>query len=327
MINRQICEEFQQRDKMSDKNPVRSAVSKMLLVTILIFIFVVIIMDSAVAQSQVRSDMIEVTAAVPKNFPPYYFVDESGRPKGFAIDIMDRIAEMVGMRVTYLVEDSWTDAVEAVKSGRADMIPNIGITANRKAYFDYTAAVETFAISIFVRKDTNYIKGVDDLAGHKVAAIKYNIAVTLLQDHEGVDLKVFNDPREAVFELLSGHVDAVLYPAPVFMKIVRDAKVDHSIKIVGKPLKEIKRAIAVSKGNVNLLNRLNGAVNRFVGTNDYQHIYLKWFGKPQPFWTISRVVLTMSGLFLILFTAMALWRYNSIIKLNTTTPVVVVYVG
>lgn len=36
MINRPICEEFQQRDKMSDKNPVRSAVSRMFLVTIFI---------------------------------------------------------------------------------------------------------------------------------------------------------------------------------------------------------------------------------------------------------------------------------------------------
>jgi PAS domain S-box-containing protein len=126
---------------------------------------------------------------------------------------------------------------------------------------------------------------------------------------------VFDDPREALFELLSGRMDAMVYPSPVFIKIAREAKVEDRFKIVGKPLKEIKRAIGVQKGH-ELLGRIDRAVNNFVKTTDYQRIYVKWFGKPQPFWTISKVIMLMSGLLLTLIVAMSVWRYFSIVKIN-----------
>jgi len=284
-----------------------------------LFLVVIIpfsIFTSAVAQDDVHSRLLDVTAAVPRDFPPQYFLDESGRPVGFAIDVMEQIATIAGLRVSYLIEDSWTKVAEAVKSGRADLIPNLGITALRKAWVDYTAPVETFPVSIFVRKQTYNIKGVEDLSGRKVAAVKFNVGVALLQSCEGIDLEVFNDVMNALFGLLSSHVDALVYPTPVLKKIAREARVDHRIKIVGEPLKEIKRAVAVRKGDAKLLERLNRAINRFVSTEDYQRIYAKWYGKPRPFWTASRVALVMSGLFLTAFAAMVAWKYYTTIKLN-----------
>jgi two-component system cell cycle sensor histidine kinase/response regulator CckA len=272
---------------------------------------------SAAAQDKVRSDLINVTAAVPREFPPYYEVNEKGKPVGFAIDVMERLAVLAGLRVTYLVQDSWTDVAEAVKGGRADLIPNIGISAEREAWLDYTAPVETFPVSIFVRSTTYDIQGADGLTGRRVAAVKFNVGASLLKNRKGVvDLMVFDNAMEATWELLAAHVDALVYPAPVLMKMVREAEVDDRIKIVGTPLVEIKRAVGVREGNLVLLERLNQAVNRFVGTAEYRQIYTKWFGRPQPFWTVRRVALAMSGLLLVAFAAMAAWRYRSMVELN-----------
>ncbi len=43
---------------------------------------------------------------------------------------------------------------------------------------------------------------------------------------------------------------------------------------------------------------------------------MKWFGKPLPFWTVSRIILFMSVLIVIIFFAMIGWRYQSVVKLN-----------
>ncbi len=274
------------------------------------------IFSSQTAQAEAGLALINVTAAVPKEFPPYYMVSESGKPTGFAIDEMDQLAALARLKVTYLTENSWADAVEAVKTGRADLIPNVGISAERRAWLDFTAPVETFPISIFVRKHTYDIGGADDLTGHRVAAVKTNIGVNLLKDRKDLDLIVVDDARKAVLELLSGHVDALVYPAPVAMKIVRDAGIEERIKIVGKPLAEIKCAVGVRKGNPALLKRLNQAVKRFGGTAEYQQIYVKWFGRPKPFWTVRRVLLAMGILLLAGLAAMAAWRYRSTIRLN-----------
>jgi PAS domain S-box-containing protein len=318
MVKNLLNKEPEQRAKVSGKKPLKDkrTIHWLWGSVFCIFIAIINIFNPALAQAKVQPDAREVTAAVPKDFPPYYVVDESGIPRGFAVDVMDRVAALEGLSVTYLINDSWTEVAESVKSGRADLIPNIGITASRNAWLDYSASIETFPVSIFVRKQTHDIKGVEDLSGRKVAAVKFNVGVSLLQERESIKLKILHNAADALFELLAGHVDALVYPEPVLMKMALESGVDHRLKIVGKPLIEIKRAIAVRKGNIGLLKKLNQAVNHFVGTTDYQEIYVKWFGKPQPFWTASRVFWTMGGIIISIIIAMVIWRYNSISKVN-----------
>ncbi len=203
-----------------------------------------------------------------------------------------------------------------MQSGRADLIPNLGIIEQRKAFCTFTALVETFPVSIFVRKHSKDIEGLADLMGRQVAVVRLNVAVYLLQEREGIGLQIFDDVSQALFALLSGQVDALVYPEPVLLKMARDSGITDRIKIVGEPLIEIKRAIAVGKGNPELLARLDRAVGRFVGSSEYKQIYIKWYGKPQPFLTVSRVFLVMSGLLLLIFAAMGLWRYRSVVSLN-----------
>jgi PAS domain S-box-containing protein len=285
-----------------------------------LFFFIIILLatllGAELAHDSVQPKLLDVTAAIPKNFPPHYAVDKDGKLIGFAIDVMDWVSAAAGLKVTYLIMDSWTDVEGAVRSGRADLIPNIGITAPRMAWLDYTSPVETFSVSVFVRTHTDDIKGADDLTGHTVAVVKFNVGVDLLKDRKDIDLKIFPDASDAAFNLLAGHVDALVYPVPVLLKMVQEAGVDHRIKTVGEPLLEIKRAVGVRKGKKELLQKLDQAVNRFVSTPEYQRIYVKWFGKPRPFWTISKVLCVMSGAVLSIFILMALWRYHSVSRLN-----------
>jgi len=79
-----------------------------------------------------------VRAAVPRSFPPDYLVNDRGEPTGFAIDTMNEIARLAGLRVAYQVYANWEAANEAVLRGRADLIPNQGITAQRRQMYDFT---------------------------------------------------------------------------------------------------------------------------------------------------------------------------------------------
>jgi PAS domain S-box-containing protein len=283
-------------------------------------IFVLILLANAfgstLALDNPRPDVLEVSAAVPREFPPYFGLDDRGRPKGFAIDIMEHIAVMTGLRISYVVEDSWSGVENAIKSGRAAIIPNIGINEARKEWLEFTSPVETFPVSIFIRQHTNDVRELNDLAGRKVAAVMFNAAVDLLKQHQQIELKIFNDPREALHELLAGHVDAVAYPRPVFLKLAREAGLEHRLKVVGKPLIEIKRAIGVAKGHKELLRRVDQAVHDLVGSRDYEKVLSKWFGEPAPFWSAPRVLSVAVGSSLLLFVLMAGWRYFSLIQLN-----------
>ncbi len=273
---------------------------------------------AAMAQDQAATapELREIIAAVPRSWPPQYGVDEDGNPIGFAIDVMEEIAALAGLRVIYHIKDSFLEATKAVRDGRADIIPNMGIIPEREVTFAFTAPVETFRISIFVRGDTLDIKGMPDLTGRRVAVVKGNVGYLRLKHRKDMDLAVFEDVRTALFELVAGQVDALVYPQPVIMGLAEQIGVEDRIRVAGEPLFEVKRGISVHKDNTELLAVLDKAVERFVGTPAYERIYVKWFGRPMPFWTVSRVMWTMGGLVIVVMVAAAGWRYQSVVKLN-----------
>jgi PAS domain S-box-containing protein len=98
--------------------------------------------------------------------------------------------------------------------------------------------------------------------------------------------------------------------------VAREARVDGRIKVVGRPLAEIKRGMAVRKGNKELLARLDQAVRAFVASPDYREVYAKWYGRPAPLWTVVRVTWAMAALLVLSLGVMAVWRHLSILKLN-----------
>ena len=259
---------------------------------------------------------LSVTVVVPRNFPPQYSIDENGKPSGFAIDIMEQIATLAKLQITYVVVDSWTEVFEKIKKKEADLVPNMGITEGRRSFSDFTNPVETFQISVFVRKTTFKTQSSDDLEGKTIAVVSSNIANKILQKRKGIRLKVFEKIEEAMFSFLAGQTDALAYPKPVFLKLAQDANIDHQIKTIDPPLKEINRAIAIRKGYPELLKRINAVVPQFVKSEPYRQIYIEWYGKPDPFWTTIRVIWILGVGFPALIIIMLFLRNHSIAGFN-----------
>jgi PAS domain S-box-containing protein len=259
----------------------------------------------------------EILAGVHRNFPPQYSIDETtGNPTGFAIDIMNEIARRAGLKIRYVVFDEWPQILLALKAGRIDIIPNLGIIEERTANCDFTDPVEAFDIKIFVRETTTDIHGINDLQGRKVAVVRDNKGLFIIQEYGRAKPSIFNSPDEALLSLLSGNTDAWVYPEPVVFLIARKSKLAEHIKAVGKPLLEVKRAFAVRKGNTDLLNKLDTAVKELIPTQEYKKIYAKWYGAPASYWDVRRVSFA-AGIFLVLVIAIfSVWHYLSLMRLN-----------
>ena len=226
----------------------------------------------------------EVIAVLPRNFSPHYIVTPDKPPTGFAIDVMNAVAKRSGLKIRYQVKDTWLDVHKALKSGEADLVPNMGITDDRKAFINFTSPVETLPVSIFIRSSTDDIQGAEDLTGKKVAVVSTNVALFLLRDRKDIELVEFADIQNGLFALLSGDVDAFAFPESVITYLARNANIGQQITVAGRPLIEIKRAIAVNKRDPELRDRLEAAVQEFVRSKEYRAIYTKWHGKPQPYW-------------------------------------------
>ena len=70
-------------------------------------------------------------------------------------------------------------------------------------------------VPLFVRKDDQQIKGVADLFGRKLAAVKNNIGLFMFKKRKDITVGVYADLNSAFFNLLSGDADALVYPGSV----------------------------------------------------------------------------------------------------------------
>jgi PAS domain S-box-containing protein len=273
--------------------------------------------DPLPAQQSPPIQPLTVIAAVPRSFPPQYLIDENQKPAGFAIDVMGRLARLAGLEVQYLVEDTWEAVFEAVRLDKAQIIPNLGVSPDREQGLDFTPPVETFEIALFVRTATSDVRGLDDLTSRRVGAANYSMASDFLRQRGVPPTALYGSYEEGLARLLSGDIDAYAAPVPVLLELARRARVDNLIKVAGPPLAEVKRAVAVRRGNPELLARLSQAVTTFAGSAEYQQMVAFWYGRPTPFWTPKRIAWALSGLFLAGLLAMALWRYLTVTRLNS----------
>lgn len=258
----------------------------------------------------------EIIALVPENWPPQYQLGQDGEITGFAIDVMNEIANLGQFKVQYKLYPNFSTVVDALIAGEGDLIPNSGILSDRLDQFVFTSPVETFYVRIIVRKGDSRIQNLSDLMGKTVSVVEKNVGLFLLKDRHDLQLRIESDLQDALLSLISGNVDAILYPGSVALAMARKADIDDRIELVGEPVKEVKRGIRLLKGDEELRDQLEPIVRSFVKSEAYKRIYAKWYGNSRPFLSVTQIW-SFFAVSLVLITVMFLvWRHVSLKNLN-----------
>lgn len=255
-----------------------------------------------------------ITAGVLKHWPPQYQMVD-GEPSGFAIEVMDRVSARAGLTVDYRLYDTFPEAIAALRRGEVDVIPNMGITPGRREFARFTVPVETFSVVWFVR-EASTVRRLEDLRGRSVGVVAANVAQPLLEGARGLRVQTYASLEQAVFGLLNGEVAALVFPRPVVTKLLRDAGMTDRVRVVGEPLVEVRRAIAVRRERAALHQRLDGAARGFVQSEAYRRLYTRWYGEPAPWWTPARVAGVMGAALVLAVLALMGWRYATVVRLN-----------
>lgn len=191
-------------------------------------------------------------------FEPWEFHDGDDIV-GIDPEIAQAIADKMGMELQ--IEDMAFDAIiPSVVSGKCNFaMAGMTVTDERKVSVDFTDTYAESSLVLLVQADNTEITGSDSLADHKVGAqtgTTGDLTATELVGDENVER--YNSFFEAVQSLKQGKIDAVLLdsaPAKVFLAQNED------LKQAGEPMNKEEYAIAVQKGNTELLDQLNQAID------------------------------------------------------------------
>lgn len=218
----------------------------------------------------------KLTVAASLDFPPFENL-EGGKAVGFSIDLMDLLAEEMGLEAEYLPSVKFDTIVPMIASGgKADVgVSSITINDERLEQIDFTDSYEDVNQGIVAMKSSNF-KSAKDLAGKKVGAQSGTTGLEWAEENiPGVEIVPFDEMTAVFAALQSGQIDGVAADLPVVSYYVKNSYQDAQV-IEEVPTGE-QYGIAVSKDNPELTEALNTALKAIKQNGKYAELEAKWF--------------------------------------------------
>lgn len=233
------------------------------------------------------------------DFPPYQFFDEAGVPSGFAVEVLRDLASLIGRELAFRpIERS--DWIDGPSPGVFDVLPSTSINAERADLMDFTLPIQRSVNNIYVRPDfAGLISGPDDLSRYKVG-VQVNSQAARLIAQKGVDeVTVFDDRDDMITSLRTGQIDAVVFNARVFDRLLITRDLDNEIVSTDQPFNIVERAPALRFGLGEVRDQLNAVIPGYILSPEYNALEQKYFGE-RTYWTRARIFMALAALLLAL---------------------------
>jgi polar amino acid transport system substrate-binding protein len=220
--------------------------------------------DSAAAETTDSADTSAtggvITFGTNPEFPPFEYVTANGvidEFDGIDMAIAKQIAEDNGM--TAAMESMEFDSLlVALQNGQIDaVIAGMTVTDERKEAVDFSVPYYT-ATQVMIVKEDSDIATAADMADKKICVVQGYTGEVCVSEM-GYPYEAFKKGTEAVMELVNGKCDVVVIDSATAAKYVSD---NEGLKIVedSTAFESEEYAIAVQKGNTELLDKINASI-------------------------------------------------------------------
>lgn len=209
-----------------------------------------------------NSDVI--TFGTNAEFPPFEFVGTNGvigEFDGIDMAIAKQIAEENG-KTAEISNMEFDSLLIALQNGQIDaVIAGMTVTDERKESVNFSTPYYT-ATQVIIVKEGSDITCADDLADKSSAVVQGYTGETCLSEL-GYSYESFKKGTECVMELVNGKCDAVVIDSATAQKYVSDNEglvIVEDEAVFGSE----EYAIAVAKGNDELLNMINASIEKMI---------------------------------------------------------------
>jgi polar amino acid transport system substrate-binding protein len=216
-------------------------------------------------------------------YPPFNNLTADGQLVGFDIDIANALCEEMKVTCEFVTQD-WDGIIPALQAGKFDaIIASMSITPERAEKVDFTGKYYNTPPAIAAPKDTT-IAGVtkEDLAGKTVgvqgSTTHFNYSTATYTDST---VKSYPTAQEYQLDLANGRLDAVNDDISVLEEWLSTPE-GECCKLVGAvtPVESIHgpgAGIAVRKGDTELRDKFNTAIQAIRANGKYKEINDKYF--------------------------------------------------
>ncbi len=222
----------------------------------------------------------KLTVAAELGFAPFEYMDEkTGEPVGFDVDVINAVAEKMGLTASYLPNQKFDTLVPIIKQGgKADVsIAAITITDERMESVDFSEPYLDSNQAIVVAKGSSETEETLNDASKQVVCQGGTTGDEWIGENLPDAVRVpVDDVTAALTGVQTGLYQAMVVDLPVASYMLAQSFSDLQI------VKEIptgeQYGIAVSKDNPELTQAVNKALEDMKSDGTMKEIETKWFG-------------------------------------------------
>lgn len=214
---------------------------------------------AADTESKDSDKLIMVTEA---GFAPYEYTEDGQTVVGVDVDIANEIAKALGKELE-IQNTTFDGALLAVQQGKADFAAaGISITPAREEQMDFSIEYATSRQVVVVNKNAGRVDSVDALNDKTQIGVQSGtVADIYCTDDMGWKPKQYNKFMEAAMDLKNDKIDCIIMDALPAEEMV--AANDDLAILDGEVLTD-RYAIAVEKGNTELLEQINAVLEQLI---------------------------------------------------------------
>lgn len=205
-------------------------------------------------------------------FPPFEYLDK-GDIVGFDIDLVKAIGNKLGMDVV-IKDMSFDGLIPALETNKVDIvIAGMTATDERKIAVNFSNPYYTANQIIILKDDNKDIKTFDDLNGKLVGVMLGFTGDVVVSEMKNVESKKYNASFAAIMELQNNKIDAVVLDSETALNYLKNNK---GLKLADTSGEPEEYAIAISKKNTELLNKINTALDELKKDGTYESLLKKY---------------------------------------------------
>ena len=242
--------------------------------------------EAASTEASAETASAELTTVTPGKLtmstnaavPPYEMTADDGSFEGIDVEVAEAIADKLGLELQ--IDDMDFDAaLLAAQNGKSDMVmAGVTVTEERQTVMDFSNTYATGIQVVIVPEDSD-IASIEDMTG-KMIGVQRGTTGDLYCSASVEDggfgeenVTPYDNGLTAVQALQNGQVDCVVIdnaPAQEFVKA------NPGLKILDTEYANEDYAIGVAKGNTQLLDAINGALEELEADGTLQSIVDKY---------------------------------------------------
>jgi len=222
----------------------------------------------------------EIVIVRGQNFPPYHYIDENGKEKGFVIEIILGTIRNMELKVSF-EQYPWSRCINLVKKGGADAMMNLFKTKERELFMHFEnniIAYETNSLFILADNKIDYNGDLSALRSQRFGTIRnysYGKKFDLLTFPKNYQMET---EKELIKSLINLRCDIIIGNKLTVQVLINQMGYKNKITRLKQGVSNDPLYIGFSKakGNAQLAKQFSKTLNEFKSSTEYKDILQKY---------------------------------------------------